>query len=59
MAKTVFESWRVCSKVWMGFLMPVVLMYVLAHFYRMLKTNGEKSPRVSQILKPLPNLNTF
>ena len=51
MAKTVFESWRVCSKVWMGFLMPVVLLYVAAHFYRMLKTNGEKSPRVSQIIK--------
>ena len=42
-----FERWRVCSKVWMGFLLPVVVLYVLAHFYRMLKTKGEKSPRVS------------
>ena len=46
-----FERWRVCSKVWMGFLLPVVILYVLAHFYRMLKTKGEKSPRVSNTEK--------
>jgi len=47
MAKSGFESWRVCSKVWLGFLMPVVLLYVGAHIARMFMTNGEKRPRVS------------